>query len=152
VSRQEINAPNVIDRANVGRFQWQVLLICLAVAIMDGFDTQTLSYAAPALMKAWNIPGAALAPALSAGRPNRACRRRLTVAGEDLARATSRRSTAALRVSKLWPGGINAGAVAGASVAFQPARGNPYGGRHAAHYRTADRRPGRCLLCQGAAR
>lgn len=66
VSR-EINAAAVIDDAAVGGFQWQVMLICLAVAIMDGFDTQTLSYAAPALVRAWQIPGAALAPALSAG-------------------------------------------------------------------------------------
>jgi MFS transporter, AAHS family, 4-hydroxybenzoate transporter len=67
MARQEINAADVIDRAPIRGFQWQVMLICLAVAIMDGFDTQALSYAAPALVKAWNIPGAALAPALSAG-------------------------------------------------------------------------------------
>ncbi len=67
MATRDINAADVIDRAAVGGFQWQVMLICLAVAIMDGFDTQTLSYAAPALVKEWNIPGGALAPALSAG-------------------------------------------------------------------------------------
>jgi AAHS family 4-hydroxybenzoate transporter-like MFS transporter len=65
MATRDINAANVIDRAPVRGFQWQVMLICLAVAIMDGFDTQTLSYAAPALVKEWNIPGGALAPALS---------------------------------------------------------------------------------------
>jgi AAHS family 4-hydroxybenzoate transporter-like MFS transporter len=64
---REINAATIIDRASIGSFHWQVLLICLAVATMDGFDTQTLSYAAPALVRDWGIQGAALAPALSAG-------------------------------------------------------------------------------------
>ncbi len=67
MASRDINAADVIDRAKIGGFHWQVMLICLAVAIMDGFDTQTLSYAAPALVREWNIPGAALAPALSAG-------------------------------------------------------------------------------------
>ncbi len=63
----KINASSIIDRAPVGGFQWRVALVCLAVAIMDGFDTQTLSYAAPALVRDWHIAGPALAPALSAG-------------------------------------------------------------------------------------
>jgi len=67
MASREINAAAVIDRAPVGGFQWQVMFICLAVAIMDGFDTQTLSYAAPALVRDWHIEGAALGPALSAG-------------------------------------------------------------------------------------
>ena len=41
--RQEINAADVTDQAPLRAFQWRVMLICLAVAIMDGFDTQAPS-------------------------------------------------------------------------------------------------------------
>lgn len=48
MAQRENNAAAIIDRAAIGGFQWQVLLICLAVAIMDGVDTSSLGYAAPA--------------------------------------------------------------------------------------------------------
>jgi AAHS family 4-hydroxybenzoate transporter-like MFS transporter len=35
--------------------------------MIDGFDVQSMGYAAPALIKDWNIPSAALGPVFSAG-------------------------------------------------------------------------------------
>ena len=35
--------------------------------MIDGFDVQSMGYAAPALIKDWNIPSTALGPVFSAG-------------------------------------------------------------------------------------
>ena len=48
------------DRPPVGRREWRVFAICMAIALLDGFDVQAMGVAAPALARVWGIPAAAL--------------------------------------------------------------------------------------------
>jgi AAHS family 4-hydroxybenzoate transporter-like MFS transporter len=47
-------------------FQWRVFAICMAIVLLDGFDTASIGYVAPSLLKEWGGTRAALAPVLSA--------------------------------------------------------------------------------------
>jgi MFS transporter, AAHS family, 4-hydroxybenzoate transporter len=51
-----------VDRQPVRRGEWRVFAICTAIALLDGFDVQTMGVAAPALARAWGLAP----PALSA--------------------------------------------------------------------------------------
>jgi MFS transporter, AAHS family, 4-hydroxybenzoate transporter len=62
-----IDVADFIDRQPVGKFQIRLLLICAAVLILDGFDTQAIGYVAPALAKEWGLTKGALGPVFSAG-------------------------------------------------------------------------------------
>ena len=55
------------DRPPVSRREWRVLAICMAIALLDGFDVQTMGVAAPALARAWGIPATALSAVFAAG-------------------------------------------------------------------------------------
>ena len=50
------------ERQSGARGEWGVFAICTAIALLDGFDVQTMGVAAPALARAWGLPP----PALSA--------------------------------------------------------------------------------------
>ena len=56
-----------IDAQPVGAFQVKLLLTCATVLFLDGFDTTSIGYVAPALAKEWNIGKSALGPVFSAG-------------------------------------------------------------------------------------
>ena len=63
-----IDVADFIDRQPIGGFQIRLLLMCAAVLILDGFDTQAIGYVAPALAKEWGLTTrAALGPVFSAG-------------------------------------------------------------------------------------
>ena len=62
-----IDVAEFIDAQPVGRFQIRLLLMCAAVLFLDGFDTQSIGYVAPALAREWNLGKAALGPVFSAG-------------------------------------------------------------------------------------
>jgi MFS transporter, AAHS family, 4-hydroxybenzoate transporter len=62
-----VNVSDVIDNSAIGSLQAATFAICLVCLIMDGFDVQALGYVAPALVRDWNIPGAALGPVFGAG-------------------------------------------------------------------------------------
>src|SRR5215475_3508720 len=64
---QEINVSTLIEQRPVTGFQWRTLLVCLAVLFMDGYDTQAIGYVAPALVQAWHLDRAALAPVFALG-------------------------------------------------------------------------------------
>ena len=55
------------DRPPVPRREWRVLAICMAIALLDGFDVQTMGVAAPALARTWGIPATALSAVFAAG-------------------------------------------------------------------------------------
>jgi AAHS family 4-hydroxybenzoate transporter-like MFS transporter len=57
----------LIEQQKIGRFQYRVMLLCMAVLFMDGFDTQGIGYIAPALVKALQVDRAALAPVFAIG-------------------------------------------------------------------------------------
>lgn len=55
------------DRAPFSAFQFWVVAVCGLVAMLDGFDTQSIGYAAPRIADDWNIASSAFGPIFSAG-------------------------------------------------------------------------------------
>ncbi|HTH97737.1 MAG TPA: aromatic acid/H+ symport family MFS transporter [Stellaceae bacterium] len=55
-----------IDANPFSSRQWLIFLLCLAVVLLDGFDTASIGYIAPSLLNEWHVPKPALAPVLSA--------------------------------------------------------------------------------------
>ena len=64
---QTIDVSALIEERPISGFQWRTLLVCLAVLFMDGYDTQAIGYVAPALVQAWHLDRAALAPVFALG-------------------------------------------------------------------------------------
>jgi MFS transporter, AAHS family, 4-hydroxybenzoate transporter len=62
-----INVNETIDRHPVSAYQIGVLVLCMLVAALDGFDTQAIGYVAPAIIGDWKIAPAALTGVFSAG-------------------------------------------------------------------------------------
>jgi MFS transporter, AAHS family, 4-hydroxybenzoate transporter len=58
----KINVSEIVDNSTMGAFQWRIFALCLTCLIMDGFDVQALGFAAPVIIREWNIPNAALGP------------------------------------------------------------------------------------------
>jgi len=50
---------SVIDQAPFGTFQKRVVILCATVAMLDGFDTQSIAYLAPAIAAQWKVDIAA---------------------------------------------------------------------------------------------
>ena len=63
---RSIDVEGVIDGQKFGGFTLRVLLLALLALIIEGYDVQIMSFAAPSLLKAWHLKRAALAPVLSA--------------------------------------------------------------------------------------
>ena len=59
--------PELLDRAALTPFQWQVFILCFLVAIFDGFDTQAIAFTGPSIIQAFGLGPGALAPILTAG-------------------------------------------------------------------------------------
>lgn len=60
-----VQLPEFIDDRPVGRLQYAVLALCGLVMFLDGFDTQAISYMAPAIAREWDLPASAMGPVLS---------------------------------------------------------------------------------------
>ncbi|MGE8502653.1 MAG: MFS transporter [Pseudomonas sp.] len=56
-----------LDSRPFGPFQWKILLLCLTVLILDGFDVVAMGFIAPSLIADWNIPREALGIVMSMG-------------------------------------------------------------------------------------
>ncbi|PZU51255.1 MAG: hypothetical protein DI568_01255 [Sphingomonas sp.] len=61
----EIDA--LLDSAPISGFQIRVALLCAAVAMLDGFDTQAIAFVAPVIGELWDIPPAHFGLIFSAG-------------------------------------------------------------------------------------
>lgn len=61
-----INVTEIIDRPRLTALQLRVALLCGAVALLDGIDSQSIGIAAPALVEALGVSRAALGPVFSA--------------------------------------------------------------------------------------
>ena len=53
--RKSVDVAEIIGAQPFGPFHVRIIALCLAVQFLDGFDTQALAYAAPALREAWNL-------------------------------------------------------------------------------------------------
>ena len=67
MSAAKVNLAELVDSSRLGPVQWGVFTLCLLTLIMDGFDVQALGYTAPAIVKEWGVPPAALGPVFAAG-------------------------------------------------------------------------------------
>ena len=62
----KIDVSDLVDHARMGAFHFRIVIICGICVMIAGFDVQALGYAAPALIRDWQIAGSALGPAFSA--------------------------------------------------------------------------------------
>jgi MFS transporter, AAHS family, 4-hydroxybenzoate transporter len=46
---------SIINRGRTSRFQTVIIALCAAIMIVDGFDTQAISFAAPAIAATWHV-------------------------------------------------------------------------------------------------
>jgi MFS transporter, AAHS family, 4-hydroxybenzoate transporter len=60
-----LDVTQVIDQQPVSRFLFSVLALCLLVTVVDGYNITVVSFAAPAIVKAWHLNRAALGPLFS---------------------------------------------------------------------------------------
>jgi MFS transporter, AAHS family, 4-hydroxybenzoate transporter len=61
-----VNVNETIDQHPVTAYQIGVLVLCMLVALLDGYDTQAIGYTAPAIAQALNLPKEAFGPIFSA--------------------------------------------------------------------------------------
>lgn len=62
-----VDVTSIMDRARVGEFHLRVLLLCVLVAMLDGFDTQAIAFVAPVMAVQWGMPMAQFSAVFSAG-------------------------------------------------------------------------------------
>jgi AAHS family 4-hydroxybenzoate transporter-like MFS transporter len=62
---QTIDVTQLIDRQPLSRFLVGIVFLCTLVTLADGFNISVVSFAGPALVKAWHLNRAALGPLVS---------------------------------------------------------------------------------------
>jgi AAHS family 4-hydroxybenzoate transporter-like MFS transporter len=62
-----IDVESIVDRRRFGGFQLRIVLLCLLVQVVDGFDNQAIAFVAPALARDWHLARSALGPVFAAG-------------------------------------------------------------------------------------
>ncbi len=66
-SHREISVQSFIDAQKVSRMQVAVLLLCFCVVAVDGFDTASIAFIAPALRAEWQLTTSNLSVLFAAG-------------------------------------------------------------------------------------
>lgn len=64
---QPLLVQDVIDARPLGRFQCIAIGLCILVAVLDGFDTQTIGMLAPSIAASLGVPVKSFGPTFSAG-------------------------------------------------------------------------------------
>lgn len=59
------SALDVLQREPMGRLQWVIVLICIGILALDGYDVLSIAFAAPGLTAEWNISKSVLGVVLS---------------------------------------------------------------------------------------
>jgi MFS transporter, AAHS family, 4-hydroxybenzoate transporter len=67
VRTEAVDVAEFIDRQPFSPFQTRLLLLCATVLFIDGFDTQSIGFVAPAIARDWHLPRSVLGPVFSAG-------------------------------------------------------------------------------------
>jgi len=65
-NKNDIKISEVINDSKVSRFQIKVLALCCLVAMLDGFDTQSIAFVAPIISKTFEINSSSLGIVFSA--------------------------------------------------------------------------------------
>ena len=63
---RKVNVQTFLNEHRFTRFQWLIFALCLAIVLMDGFDTAAIGYIAPSLIREWGVSKPDLGPVLSA--------------------------------------------------------------------------------------
>jgi hypothetical protein len=53
-------ATDIIESAPMGFRQWVIVVICIGVLALDGYDVLSIAFAAPGLAEEWGLSKAAL--------------------------------------------------------------------------------------------
>ncbi|MDP8990710.1 MAG: MFS transporter [Acidobacteriota bacterium] len=64
--RSTVNISDGIDNSPIGKFQITTFALCAMCLVMDGFDTQSMGYVAPAIIREWGLPSSRMGPVFSA--------------------------------------------------------------------------------------
>jgi AAHS family 4-hydroxybenzoate transporter-like MFS transporter len=57
----------ILDESKLGALQISAMIVCFVVVALDGFDTQSVAFVAPALRESWNIAPELFGPLFGAG-------------------------------------------------------------------------------------
>jgi AAHS family 4-hydroxybenzoate transporter-like MFS transporter len=66
-AKPKINISKVINEAKISSFQIRVLLLCFSISLLDGFDTQSIAFVAPAISSSIGIDDASFGLIFSIG-------------------------------------------------------------------------------------
>lgn len=58
---------SIVDTGHLSRLQIWIMVLCGAVALIDGFDTQAIAFVAPHIASAWGVAPSAFGPVFGAG-------------------------------------------------------------------------------------
>ncbi|MFM0557419.1 MFS transporter [Paraburkholderia sediminicola] len=61
-----VDVQDFINKHPFSGYQWRILLLCFLVVAVDGLNTASMGFIAPALAAHWHVSRAALAPVMSA--------------------------------------------------------------------------------------
>jgi AAHS family 4-hydroxybenzoate transporter-like MFS transporter len=62
VTTPTMHVPYIINEGRISAFQYMIVVLCGLVMLIDGFDTQAISYMAPLMAKEWHISQILLGP------------------------------------------------------------------------------------------
>ncbi|MDP9113507.1 MAG: MFS transporter, partial [Acidobacteriota bacterium] len=65
LTRSTVNISDEIDNSKISKFQLTTFALCAVSLIMDGFDTQSMGYVAPAIVREWGVPSSRMGPVFS---------------------------------------------------------------------------------------
>jgi len=57
----KIDLAAVLEHSRIGPLQVRVFVLCMCCLVMDGFDVQAMGYAAPSVLKEWNVSSVQMA-------------------------------------------------------------------------------------------
>jgi MFS transporter, AAHS family, 4-hydroxybenzoate transporter len=55
VNATRVNVTDIIDSAPISAFQVRIIVLCLMVSMLDGFDTQSIAFVAASITEAWHL-------------------------------------------------------------------------------------------------
>lgn len=62
-----IELRSILNRRPLGSYRWRIVVACWLIAVLDGFDVQSMAFIAPVLAPEWQISRAMLGQVLTAG-------------------------------------------------------------------------------------
>lgn len=66
-AQHSLELSELLATAPLSAFHWRLIAMCFAIAAVDGFDTQCISFVAPALLQSWGLTAEQFGPLFSAG-------------------------------------------------------------------------------------